>query len=158
MARDIETTIDIHAPVADIWRILTDLPRYPEWNPLVVRASGSLVVGNRLDVAVRLPGRRPMSFSPILISLLTEREFRWVGTFGISALFAGEHSFRLNPKRNGTTRFEHSERFTGFLSIFMGLHWYERVRQGFESMNQALKKRAETLEFISTKGGNFHSR
>ena len=29
MARDIETMIDIHAPVADIWRILIDLPRYP---------------------------------------------------------------------------------------------------------------------------------
>ena len=146
MARDIETMIDIHAPVADIWRILIDLPRYPEWNPLVVRVSGSLTVGKRLDVAVRLPGRRPMSFSPILIAMTPEREFRWIGTFGISALFAGEHSFRLIPESNGAIRFEHSERFTGFLPLFMGLHWYERVRQGFESMNHALKKRAETLE------------
>ena len=146
MARDIETMIHIHAPVADIWRILTDLPRYPEWNPLVIRASGSLMVGKRLDVAVRLPGRRPMSFSPILIALVPSREFRWIGTLGISALFAGEHSFRLTPESNGTTRFEHAERFTGFLPIFMGLHWYERVGQGFDSMNQALKKRAETLE------------
>ncbi|MHB1757841.1 MAG: SRPBCC family protein [Leptospirillum sp.] len=146
MARDIETMIDINVPVTDIWRILTDLPRYPEWNPLLIQASGSLMVGKRLDVAVQLPGRRPMSFSPKLVALVHEREFRWVGTFGTSALFAGEHSFRLIPERNGTTRFEHSERFTGFLPIFMGLHWYERVRQGFESMNQALKKRAETLE------------
>ena len=146
MARDIETTIDINASAADIWRILTDLPRYPEWNPLVIRASGSLMVGKRLKVAVRLPGRREMSFSPTLIVLLPEQEFRWVGTFGPSALFAGEHSFRLIPERNETTRFEHSERFTGFLPIFMGLHWYERVGQGFDSMNQALKKRAETLE------------
>ena len=146
MARDIETAIEINASAADIWRILTDLPRYAEWNPLVIRASGSIMVGKRLDVAVQLPGRRPMSFSPILISLLPEREFRWVGTFATSALFAGEHSFRLIPESNGAIRFEHSERFTGFLPIFMGFHWYERVRQGFESMNQALKKRAETLE------------
>ncbi|MHB1287020.1 MAG: SRPBCC family protein [Leptospirales bacterium] len=143
MARDIETTIDIHAPVADIWRILTDLPRYLEWNPLVIRASGSLTVGKRLEVAVRLPGRRPMSFSPILIALFPQREFCWIGTLGISALFAGEHSFRLIPQSHGATRFIHSERFTGALPSLMGRQWYERVRQGFESMNHALKERAE---------------
>lgn len=145
MARDIETTTDIHAPIADIWRILTDFPQYEEWNPLLIRASGSLSVGNRLGITLRLPGSRPMSFSPTLIALVPEREFRWLGTLGFSALFAGEHIFQLVPQSNGTIRLKHSERFTGILPPLMGLQWYERVRQGFESMNRALKLRAEML-------------
>ncbi|MHB1605770.1 MAG: SRPBCC family protein [Leptospirales bacterium] len=146
MAREIETTIDIHAPVADIWQILTDLPRYGEWNPLVIQAAGPLTVGQRLEIAVQLPGRRPMSFSPTLVALVPEREIRWLGTFGVATLFAGEHFFLLIPQVNGTTRLKHSERFTGILPAFMGQKWYERVRCQFESMNQALKQRAEALE------------
>ena len=143
MARDIETMIDIHAPVADIWRILTDLPRYTEWNPLVIRESGSLAVGKRLEVAVQLPGGRSMSFTPVLVALIPQKEIRWLGSFVIPGLFAGEHSFLLIPQSHGTTRFNHSEHFTGVLPSLMGNQWYKRVRQGFESMNHALKERAE---------------
>ncbi|MHB1729988.1 MAG: SRPBCC family protein [Leptospirillum sp.] len=89
MAREIETTIDIHAPVVDIWQILTDLQRYGEWNPLVVQAAGSLTVGQRLELSVQLPGSRPTHFSPMLIALVPEREIRWIGVLGVAALFAG---------------------------------------------------------------------
>lgn len=146
MAREIETMIDIHAPVADIWQILTDLPRYGEWNPLVIQAAGSLTVGQRLEIAVQLPGRRPMSFSPTLVALVPEREIRWLGTLGVAALFAGEHSFLLIPEANGATRLKHSERFTGVLPAFMGHKWYERVRRQYEFMNETLKQRAEAPE------------
>ncbi len=143
MARDIETTIDINAPIAELWRILTDLPRYGEWNPLVVRASGSLTVGKRLEIAVRLPGSKSMSFTPVLVALVPQKEIRWLGTFGIPVLFAGEHSFLLTSLSHETTRFIHSERFTGIFPPLVGSQWYERVRQGFGSMNHALKERAE---------------
>jgi hypothetical protein len=143
MARSIETTIDINAPIEEVWRILTDLPHYGEWNPLVVRAAGPLTVGKRLAVAVQLPGRGPMSFTPILVALVPQQEFRWLGTFVVPGLFTGEHSFRLISQSHGTTLFIHSERFTGILPPLMGGQWYERVRQGFESMNQAMKERAE---------------
>ena len=146
MAREIETTIDIHAPVVDIWQILTDLQRYGEWNPLVVQAAGSLTVGQRLELAVQLPGSRPTHFSPMLIALVPEREIRWIGVLGVAALFAGEHSFLLIPLVNGVTKLKHSERFTGILPAFMGHKWYETVRRQFESMNQALKQRAEAPE------------
>ena len=88
---------------------------------------------------MQLPGRRPMSFSPTLIELILDREIRWLGTLGLAALFAGEHSFLLIPQANGATRLKHSERFTGILPVFMGGQWYERVRRQYESMNQALK-------------------
>ncbi len=47
MAVSIETGIEIHAPLALVWGILRDFPRYGEWNPLVVRAAGPFVPGEK---------------------------------------------------------------------------------------------------------------
>ena len=55
----------------------------------------------------------------------------------------GEHSFVLTAEPDGTTRFTHSERFTGTLvALFEGAT--ANSRAGFEAFNEALKRRVET--------------
>ncbi len=36
---------EIEAPASMVWEILTDLPRYGEWNPFCVRAESTLEIG-----------------------------------------------------------------------------------------------------------------
>ncbi len=31
--KEIHTEIEINAPAGKVWRVLTDFPSYPEWNP-----------------------------------------------------------------------------------------------------------------------------
>ncbi len=38
-------TFEIEAPSSIVWEILTDLPRYCEWNPFCVRAESTLEIG-----------------------------------------------------------------------------------------------------------------
>ena len=33
----IESDIEIEAPAAEVWRVLTNFARYPEWNPYAIR-------------------------------------------------------------------------------------------------------------------------
>jgi uncharacterized protein YndB with AHSA1/START domain len=40
--REIRTEIDIRASTDRVWEVLTDLERYPEWNPFITRAGGDL--------------------------------------------------------------------------------------------------------------------
>lgn len=40
MAPSISTEIEIAAPPATIWAVLTDYERYPEWNPFLTKISG----------------------------------------------------------------------------------------------------------------------
>ena len=47
---DIDTEITIAAPVAKVWAALTDLAKYPEWNPYHVRVEGHAAPGARLRV------------------------------------------------------------------------------------------------------------
>ncbi|MDB5396054.1 MAG: polyketide cyclase [Rhodospirillales bacterium] len=38
-------TVEINAPASLVWEILTDLPRYGEWNPFCVKAVSTLEIG-----------------------------------------------------------------------------------------------------------------
>jgi len=38
-------TVEIDAPASVVWEILTDLPRYGEWNPFCIKAESTLEIG-----------------------------------------------------------------------------------------------------------------
>ena len=141
--RLIETATDIQASAARIWSILTDFPAYPAWNPFITAAERELRLGARLEITIALPGHRRMTFRPVVLVVERERELRWRGRMLIPRLFDGEHAFGLE-QRAETCRFLHAERFAGMLLPFLGEELFEAIRRGFESMNAALKLRAET--------------
>jgi hypothetical protein len=138
----IETTIDIHAQPTRVWSILTAFSAYPTWNPFIIAAEGEPRPGARLKITVHPPGRRPMTFRPVVLVAAPERELRWLGRLLIPGLFDGEHCLRL--EQEGTAcRFQQSERFSGILVPLFGEGLLKATRQGFEAMNAALAKRAE---------------
>jgi hypothetical protein len=140
--RTIHTEIGIDQPAAVVWAVLTDIDRWPEWNPFA-RASGRLAVGEKLEVQIRPPGKSPITFRPTIVTLDPGVELRWLGHLGVPGLFDGEHGFRIRPQGDRRCRFEHFETFKGLLTG--PLLWLagDATRRGFEAMNMALKARAE---------------
>jgi hypothetical protein len=140
--RTIHTEIGIDRPAASVWDVLVDIDKWPEWNPFA-RARGRLVVGEKLNVEIRPPGKKPMSFRPTVVKLDPGRELRWLGHLGLPGLFDGEHGFRVVAESAGRCRFEHFETFRGVLA--WPILWLagDATRRGFEAMNRALKARAE---------------
>ncbi len=84
-----------------------------------------------------------MRFSPTLLSVQPERELRWKGRLILPGLFDGEHSFHLHPIEAGT-RLVHREAFSGLLVRVMPASSFVNIEAGFDAMNQALKRRAES--------------
>ncbi len=140
--KTLHTEIEIDAAPERVWQILTDFERFPEWNPLLVRASGELRVGARLEVRVQPPGMRSMTLRPQVLEATPNRELRWRGQLPIPGLFAGEHAFVVEPL-TGRTRFVHREHFTGLLVPLLSGMLDGATRRGFEAMNEALRQRAE---------------
>lgn len=143
----IETEIEIAAPPAVVWRVLTEFEAYPDWNPLIRRITGPAREGAELDVVLRLPGADAggaddMSFQPTLLTFRPGREMRWLGRLWLPGIFDAEHWFLLEGTAEGKTRLRHGEDFSGLLVFIMNA---EETLAGFQAMNEALKQRAEAL-------------
>jgi hypothetical protein len=138
--RTIQHTVDIKAPAATVWQILTDTDTYEDWNPFMPRLSGRLASGERLTLTVR-PGTRTMTFRPTVLAIEDGTLIRWRGRLGIPGLFDGEHELRLEPMPDGGTRFVQREAFTGLLVPMMP-RVLDDTATGFAAMNAALRDRA----------------
>jgi hypothetical protein len=145
MQLDVETAIEIDAPAARVWSVLMDFDSYGEWNPFVLQVQGRAVPGERLRVSIRPPGSRTMTFKPRVLTVAGGREFSWLGRFVVPGLFDGEHYFRLEPVGASRVRFIHGEAFSGLLVGLARGSLLGATRQGFEELNRAIKRRAESL-------------
>jgi hypothetical protein len=141
MARTIETSVLIDAPLSRVWTVLMDFEAYPSWNPFIRSLKGEPVIGTRLEVVIAPPGMKPQTFTPVVIEAAPERTFCWRGTLPIPGLFKGEHRFSLKTENAGT-RFTQSEGFSGLLVPFVG-SVLEATKRGFQAMNAELKARVE---------------
>lgn len=140
--RAIHTEIGIDRPAAGVWSVLVDIDKWPDWNPFA-KVRGRLAVGETLDVEIRPPGKRPMTFRPTVVKLEPGSELRWLGHLGLPGIFDGEHGFRVVPESAERCRFEHFETFRGVLAGPILRLAGDATRRGFEAMNRALKARAE---------------
>ncbi len=70
--RELRSEINIASPPSAVWKVLTDFPSFPNWNPFIREASGSLKVGERLRVRSYPPGGRAMTFRPKGLGLRRE--------------------------------------------------------------------------------------
>ncbi len=135
--RRIASTIVIAAPPGRVWTVLTDLPAYPSWNPMITMLTGRLVRGAPIE-NVEGSGASRTVFWPRVLVVEPDRELEWRGRlWGLPLLFIGKHEFRLD-RIEGGTRFVQSETFDGVL-----LWWFDvgTLLPGFRAMNRALADR-----------------
>ena len=140
----LRTEIDIDAPAARVWDVLTDFPAFPRWNPFIRRIDGIASERMRLSVSIKPPGGRAMTFHPTVLRVEDERHLSWRGRTVIPGLFDGEHIFELEPLGPERTHFVHAENFRGILVPLLAGTLRTTTREGFERMNAALKARAES--------------
>ena len=146
--RTIHTTIDIEAPAARVWDVLTDWEAYGEWNPLVRSISGELRKGSRIRIALAAgSGERPLTakIDAKIVQLDEGHVFAWKGHAPIRGLFAGRHAFEVEADGDARCRFVHYEDFEGLLVGPSMRLLGSRLRDAFVGMNEALKRRVETL-------------
>ena len=139
----LHTEITIEAPPAEVWKALTTLDRYREWNPFITSAEGDVAVGARLINHMAPPGGKAMTFKPTVTVVEPERTFEWLGRLGLPGLFDGRHRFELRATDDGGTHLVHGERFQGLLVRLLKRSLETNTLAGFEAMNLALKERAE---------------
>jgi hypothetical protein len=106
--------LDIHAPVARIWSLLTDADGFPRWNSTVTKVDGQIREGERLRL--RVPGT-DRTLTPRVSGVVPDKRMTWTG--GFTPVFKGVRTFELKPCDDGSTQFAMEERFSGLMLPFI---------------------------------------
>ncbi|HSJ72414.1 MAG TPA: SRPBCC domain-containing protein [Acidimicrobiia bacterium] len=138
----IRTSIDVEAPIEDVWQILTDLEGHADWNPFIIHAEGSVVEGSTIAVTLQMTGSKPSRFQPVITEATGPTTFEWLGSVGVRGVFDGRHRFDLESTGSGT-RVTQSESFTGLLAPIVVPMIRKRTESSFIAMNESLRTRAE---------------
>jgi hypothetical protein len=140
---ELRTEVEIAAPAAHVYQVLTDFHSYHQWNPFIPSIGGKLAVGEELSLEMSLPEGKTYLLKPRVTQVTENTELRWRGSYLFPFLLEAEHFFLVTERGERLTRFVHGENFSGLLLRFAG-NALTLTARGSVYMNQALKKRAET--------------
>ena len=140
----IEHVLDIDAPPAVVWQVLTDLPRYGEWNPFVIECRSTLVPGEPIDLRVRLRAK-PQDQREWMVEMEAGKAFAYrMKPFPLGAL-ASRRSHQLEALADGRTRYRSHMELSGWLMPLVRTLLGANLQRGFSEMSEAVRSRAEQL-------------
>jgi hypothetical protein len=141
---------EINVSPQQVWAVLTDFPRYPEWSTYIQEIDGRAEAGTNLRIVMRLPGQRPIVARLPLVEATPGARLAWAAvipgaTWLPKAIFGGVHEFTLTALPDGGTRFLHREHLSGLLAQ-QAAKKVPGIDEGFAAFNTALKHRAENFD------------
>jgi hypothetical protein len=142
--QEIYTDCVIDAPAAEVYKIISDFPKYGRWtNELII--TGETEPGGKMRVNVKTANNGNVWFR--LSSVMkqnNERIIMFNNVLYSPFLFMGRHRFEIVPLSAKQTRFINAEVFSGLAVPFVREKTLLITTRKFKnSVNAALKKSAE---------------
>ncbi len=145
MAFVLRDALEIEAPVALVWGVITDLPRYPEWNPFVVRVRSSLGVGDSIAMRVRVTPLFAQPQRETILECLPQQRLCY-GVRGVPGnALRSTRCHELHPQGSERTNYCSHFELDGWLAPLTRTLLGRRLAWGFGAASRALKERAELL-------------
>jgi len=145
MAFVIDATLDIEAPAELVWSVITDFPRYGEWNPFLPGCSSTLKPGDPIDLQVRLFASGPRPQREWILSHTPGREFSYRMKPAPLGALCSRRSHNVTALGPGRCRYESHFELAGWLQPLVRGLLGSKLEQGFAGMTAGIKKRAESL-------------
>jgi hypothetical protein len=139
----ISTSNITNATTQQTWQVLSNVKDYGTWNPFIRKFEGELKQDITVAVKLQLANSKTMIFKPKLIRIQANSKIVWLGKLFVKGLFDGNHHFETNDSGNRPSTFIQSEKFRGILIPFLKTLLIVKTKNGFELMNEALKKQME---------------
>lgn len=130
----------IDAPVEQVWQVLTDFEKYPDWNPFTPRIVGSPEMGARITLHVRMGGRHTRIQPEKITHLSPGRSFAW-GPLYPGWFLKGRRWQEVEAINPHQTVYRTWESFSGLMAPWVVYRYKMLIKRGFEAMSLALQKR-----------------
>ena len=131
--------ITISAPAETIWAILTDAPKYPEWDPNMDRLEGTVAPGEKITAHTKISDR---AFPVTVSEFVPNKTMTWSSGMPLNA-FKGARTFILTDNGDGTVHVSVRELFSGWMLPLIG-RTIPDLSPTFVQFVEGLKQRAET--------------
>ncbi len=150
---EVEHRVEIAASPGTVWRMLTDLERYSEWNDYSPRVEGVLEIGRVVTVEAHL-GDEVRVVDNLVTVVDPPRTLCWQSQNWYASLARGTRCRHLEPLPNGMLRLRHHERMAGPLAGVVEWLYRPRIEAGLKRLDLALAEAAEQAERASGVGAH----
>ena len=136
----LKKTIEIEAPIDDVWEVLTSFDKYEAWNRFTPKVETSGRLGDPVTLHVRLKETGNLRKSHLKIEHIEPYTLSW----GTRNLFIEAHRTQsLSPLDSGHTLYESKEPFGGLLGRIVVWFLEARLMRGYQWAAEGLKNQAE---------------
>jgi hypothetical protein len=135
--------VAVNAPADKVWATLTDLSSYPNWNPYIVEAHGTLKEGEKLKIVEDIGGRRRSHSVLVTRFQPADRELVWQGSIFPAALLQWSEGFSVDALDAGHSRVTIRISHQGLLARVFQKYNTAMDLRAFQEFAPALKKKVE---------------
>ena len=140
----VKAEIDIDAPRERVFDILTDLDRYPEWNPFTPEIVSTLALGDPVRMRVRLhEGKGLFRQTEYVTANNRPHQLCWGADIPLRKLVRADRCQILEALGPDRTRYICTDEISGWLAPIVIRYFGAAMQRGFEDCASALKQRAE---------------
>lgn len=136
--KSVHHEIIMNAAPEKVWRVLTDMNQYPEWNPTMLLLDGEVKEGNKVTYQFTQDEKNKSEIGATVVKIIPNQLLNQKG--GIPMILTFNHKYILEPQGDGTKVIIHED-YNG-----IGVHFWnpKPVEQAYGRLNMALKKRVES--------------
>jgi len=141
-----QTTFDVNASADAVWRVLTNLDQYGEWNPQIPKASGAIQEEGKIALRLALPGMPAMSLVATIEQVRRGELLTWRGHVVAPWFFEGYRKFEIHPAGDHRVTVTHVEDIHGLFGPLFAVFMGRPIETSQHAFNNALRTRAETSQ------------
>ncbi|GFM28861.1 SRPBCC domain-containing protein [Novosphingobium sp. PY1] len=143
----VSETVEIAAPARIVWAILTDMPRYAEWNPFCVRAASTLEMGAAVEMTL-VNYAAPGSLVPnceYICGFEPEKLLSWEMVHSEAWPYPARRDQVIEATGENSCRYHSTDAFLGANGIHVHRFAGPWIKRAFDDSARALKARAEAM-------------
>lgn len=143
----VSETVEIAAPARVVWQVITDMPRYNEWNPFCVRAESTLEMGAPVNMTLAnyaVPGSLVPNCE-FICAFEPERVISWEMIHSEAWPYPARRDQVIEPIGPDSCRYFSTDAFLGANGIHVFRFAGPWVKRAFDDTARALKARAEAI-------------
>jgi hypothetical protein len=138
---EVITQIRIKTTSAEVWNVLMDIDKYPEWHPYIRKIEGRMEKNSRIKVTYRKTDVQDAVFSAYIIDMEPTKILSWGGSLGF--IFRAKHYYKIEAVQGDSVKLIQGEYWRGIFGGIYGKKIYVDTAKKFEQMNNKLKQMLE---------------